>query len=110
MAYQVEPHRIGIALLNCFFVAARLAVARKQFQRAAVLCGVAEEMRAKTHCTLVAPVRAQVDAALTTVQAALDPVTFADAFATGQRMTQAEGFAMLSTALPGEVRQDILGQ
>lgn len=98
VAYQVEPHRIGIALLNCFFVAARLAVARQHFQRAAVLCGVAEEMRAKTHCTLVAPVRAQVDAALATVQAALDPVTFADAFAAGREMELEEAYRMILAA------------
>ena len=109
-AYQVDPHRIGVALVNCFFVAARLSVAKKQFQRAAVLCGVAEEMRVKTHCTLVAPVRAQVDAALAAVQAALDPVTFADAFAAGRRMTQVEAFTMLSTSLPAEARQDIFRQ
>jgi hypothetical protein len=109
-AYQVDPHRIGVALVNCFLVAARLAVARKRFRRAAVLCGVAEEMRVNTHCTLVAPVRTQVDAALAAVQAALDPMTFADAFAAGRHLTQVEAFTMLSNTLPAEMRQDILRQ
>lgn len=110
VAYQVDFHRIGIALVNCFLIAARLAVVRRRFQLAAVLFGVADEMRFKTHCTLVAPVCAQVDAALAAVQSALDPVTFADAFAAGRRMTQAEAFALLSTVLPAEVRQDNLRQ
>jgi hypothetical protein len=98
VAYEVDPRRIGIALLNCFFVAARLAVARKHFQRAAVLCGAAEEMRVKTHCTLVAPVRAQIDAALSAVQAVLDPVTFAAAFAAGREMELEEAYGMTLAA------------
>jgi predicted ATPase/DNA-binding XRE family transcriptional regulator len=98
VAYEVDPSWIGIALLNCFFVATRLAVERKHFQRAAVLCGAAEEMRNKTHCTLVAPVRAQVDAALLAVQAALDPVTFAKAFAAGREMELEEAYDMILAA------------
>jgi predicted ATPase/DNA-binding XRE family transcriptional regulator len=95
VAYQVDPRRIGNALVNCFFVAARLAVVRQHYQKAAKLFGLAEERRHRTHYTLVAPVRAQVDGALATVQAALGPVNFAAAFAAGREMELEEAFATI---------------
>lgn len=93
--YQVDPRRVGIALINCFLVAARLAVARQHYQHAATLFGLAEETRVRAHCTLVEPVRAQVDATIATVQIALNPETFAAAFAAGQQLSSTEAFTIL---------------
>jgi predicted ATPase/DNA-binding XRE family transcriptional regulator len=84
--HPIDPRRIGIAIVNCLFVAARLAVARQQYQHAAALLGMAEVTRQRTYCTLVEPVRVQVDAALATVQHQLAPDLFAEAFANGQQM------------------------
>ncbi|MCB0182720.1 MAG: hypothetical protein KDE31_00565, partial [Caldilineaceae bacterium] len=105
LAYQVDPRRLGMALINCLLVAARLAVARQQFQKAATLFGAAEQVRADAQRTLVAPVRAQVDAGLATVQAALDPVTFAAAFAAGRQLSLVAAFTTL-LAVPAPATPD----
>ena len=99
--YRVDPGRIGIALVNCFLVAARLAVARQHYSRAATLFGLAEKARANIDCTLVEPVRAQVGAAVATVQAALGPSAFAADFEAGEQLSPAEAFtALLSAPAP----------
>jgi hypothetical protein len=48
------------------------------------------------------PMRALADAALATVQTALEPAAFAEAFAAGQGMTLAEAFATI--LMPSSVR------
>lgn len=96
--YQVDPRWLGLALINCLFVAARLTVARQSIQKAAMLFGVAEQVRADAHRTLVAPVRAQVDADLAAVQAALDPADFAAAFAAGRQLSPAQAVTALLAA------------
>lgn len=93
--YQVDPRRLDMALINCLLVAALLAVARQDLQKAATLFGAAEQVRADAQRTLVAPVRAQVDAGLATVQAALDPVTFAATVAAGRQLSPAQAFTSL---------------
>ncbi|MGB5048020.1 MAG: tetratricopeptide repeat protein, partial [Caldilineaceae bacterium] len=98
LRYHVDPRWLGIAVVNCLFVAARLAVDRQDFVQAAMLLGLATEHRLRTRCTLVEPVRAQVDAALTAVQEALGPAAFGEAFAAGQQMTLEEAFDALQGA------------
>jgi predicted ATPase len=93
--YHFDPRWIGIALVNGFFVAARLAVARQHYQHAAMLFGVAEVTRQRTFCTLVEPVRMQVDAALAIVQHQLEPARFAEAFAAGQQLSLIQAFAAI---------------
>lgn len=44
--------------------------------------------------------RALADDALATVQAAMEPTAFAEAFATGQQMTLVEAFATIGNAAP----------
>jgi tetratricopeptide (TPR) repeat protein len=93
--YQFDPRWIGIALVNGFFVAAHLAVACEHYQHAAVLFSVAEVTRQRTYCTLVEPVRIQVDAALAIVQQRLDPALFAEAHTIGQQMALPDAFSTL---------------
>jgi hypothetical protein len=93
--YHFDPRWIGIALVNGFFVAARLAVARQHYQHAAMLFGVAEVTRQRTFCTLVEPVRIQVDAALAIVQHQLEPARFAEAFVAGQQLSLIQAFAAI---------------
>ena len=51
--------------------------------------------------TIIAqPMRALADAALTTVQTALEPAAFAEAFAAGQQMTLADAFATILAPTP----------
>ncbi len=102
LSYCCDPRLMGNAVVNCLFVAARLAVARQHYQRASVLFGLAEATRYRTHYTLVEPVRAQVNGALAMVRAALDPVLFAEAFAAGQQLSITQAFVTIlpETATP----------
>ncbi|MEZ4733924.1 MAG: helix-turn-helix domain-containing protein [Caldilineaceae bacterium] len=107
LSYRCDPRLMGSAVVNCLFVAARLAVARQHYQRAATLFGLAEEARNNARYTLVEPVRAQIDDALTTVRAALESMLFAEIFAAGQQLPISEAFAtilpeMFATVSPPE--------
>ena len=95
LSYRCDPRLMGSAVVNCLFVAARLAVARQQYQRAAALLGLAEETCNVAHYTWVEPVRAQVNSALATVQTALEPALFAEAFAAGQQLSITQAFAII---------------
>ncbi len=97
LSYRCDPRLMGSAVVNCLFVAARLAVARQHYQRAATLFGLAEEARNNIHYTLVEPVRAQIDAALTKVRAALEPTLFVKTLAAGRQLSMIEAF---TTILP----------
>ncbi len=98
LGYQVDPRRLGMALINGLLIAARLAVARQSIQKAATLFGAAEQVRADARRTLVAPVRIQVDADLATVQTALAPAAFAAAFAAGRQLSPAQAVTTLLAA------------
>lgn len=69
-----------------------MSTAQQQFVRAATLFGLAEQLRHHTGYELLGPVRSLVDAALATVQAALDPAVFAAAFSAGQQLALEEAF------------------
>jgi len=75
------------------FVAARLATAQQQYERAALLFGLAEQVNSQIHHAYAGLLRVPADAALATVQTSLSPAVFAQAFAAGQRMTLVEAFA-----------------
>lgn len=99
--YQFDPRWIGTALVNCLFVAARLAVVRQHYQHAVALFSFAEVTRQRVYCILVEPVRAQVDADLTKARAMLDPSLFTEASAIGQQMALNDAFTLqLVQALP----------
>ncbi|MEZ4617421.1 MAG: hypothetical protein R2867_18185 [Caldilineaceae bacterium] len=98
--YHFDPRWIGIAMVNCLFVAARLAMVRQQYQHAVALFGLAEVTRQRTYCTLVAPVRAQVDAELAKVRTLLDPALFAEALARGQQIPLSDAFTTMLVQAP----------
>lgn len=95
LTYRAEPRAITIYEVERCWLAARLATAQQQYQRAAVLFGLAEQMHRQVHHAVGGPMRALADAALATAQAALGPIVFAEAFATGQQMTLAQAFATI---------------
>ena len=72
-----------------------MATVQQQYLRAAVLFGLADQAHSQIHYAIAGPIRALADAALATVQAALDPVVFAEAFATGQQMSLEEAFTTI---------------
>ena len=68
-------------------IAARLATAQQQHQRAARIFGLAEQVHNRIHYMYMGPMRPLVDAVLTIVRDALDPAVFAQAYTTGQQLS-----------------------
>jgi len=93
--HHANPRWARTELVDCLWVAARLATAQQDYLRAATLFGLAEQLRSRIRYPLVEPLRALVDVALTTGRAALKPTVFDVAFATGQQMSLDEAFATI---------------
>jgi predicted ATPase len=97
LGYQAKSPRITIDDVQRLWVAARLATVKEQYRRAATLFGLAESTHNQIHQVISGPMRALADAALATVQAALEPAAFTEAFAAGQAMTLEAAFATILT-------------
>ncbi len=95
MVYQARLRWLSTEVVDCLWVAARLATVQQHYRRAATLFGLAEQMRRRVRYDAADPPRPLADAALATVQAALEPAAFAEAFAAGQQMALEEAFADL---------------
>ncbi|MFZ4656804.1 MAG: ATP-binding protein [Caldilineaceae bacterium] len=95
LGYHPDPRRITIYEVQQTFIAARLATVQQQYLRAATLFGLAEQVHSQIHHVISGPMRALADAALATVQTALEPAAFAEAFAAGQQMSLAEALVDL---------------
>lgn len=98
MGYQAKLRWLSTEVVDCLWVAARLATAQQQYRRAATLFGLAEQVRRHVHYAVDGLLQPQVNAALATTQAALEPAAFAEAFAAGQAMTLAEASATILTS------------
>ncbi|MEZ4731570.1 MAG: BTAD domain-containing putative transcriptional regulator [Caldilineaceae bacterium] len=95
VVHHANPRWVRTELVDCLWIAARLATAQQHYQRAATLFGLAEQVGSRIGYLPAGPVRPLNDTAQSTVQAALEPTVFAEAFAAGQGMTLAEAFATL---------------
>jgi predicted ATPase/transcriptional regulator with XRE-family HTH domain len=95
LTQEAEPGIVIIYEVVRLYMAARVATAQQQYQRAATLFGLAEQANSQIHHAYTGPLRAQADAALATVRAALDPEVFAEAFAAGQQLSLGEAFATI---------------
>jgi predicted ATPase/DNA-binding SARP family transcriptional activator len=95
MVYQARLRWLDTEVVNCLWVAARLATVQQHYLRAATLFGLAEQVRRRVRYDAADPPRPLADAALATVQTALEPAAFAKAFAAGQQMGLEEAFADL---------------
>jgi hypothetical protein len=93
--YHTRPRRITIYTVERLFVAARLATAQQQYQRAATLFGLAEAVGRQLHAVPAAPMESLVETALAAVREALEPADFAEAFAAGQQMSLEEAYATI---------------
>jgi predicted ATPase len=83
-------------------VAARVAAAQDAPLRAATLFGLADELRGRIHYELAGPARELADAALARARAALEPASFAEAFAAGHRLSLDEAAAMVTEVERGD--------
>jgi hypothetical protein len=93
LTQEANPGIIIIYEVVRLFVAAHLAMAQQQYQRAALLFGLAEQANSQIHHAYAGPMRAQTDIALATVRAALSSDAFAKAFAAGQQLSLDQAFA-----------------
>ncbi|MEZ4617363.1 MAG: BTAD domain-containing putative transcriptional regulator [Caldilineaceae bacterium] len=98
MVYQAKLRWLSTEVVDCLWVAARLATMQQQYEQAATLFGLAEQVRRRVYYPGNGVMRPAVDAALATVQAALEPAAFAEAFAAGQQMTLEAGIVTLLAA------------
>ncbi|MCB0107215.1 MAG: hypothetical protein KDE53_14945, partial [Caldilineaceae bacterium] len=80
------------------WVAVLLATAQQQYTQAAMHFGLAEQVRRRIHYPGNGVMQPAVDAALATVQAALEPAAFAKAFAAGREMALEQAFATILVA------------
>ncbi len=94
-AHFSNPRRIRIDQMERIFVAARLAAAQQHYQHAAALFGLAEQISSRLAYVVTGPRWSAMDTALATVRTTLEPLVFAEAFATGQQMALAEAFATI---------------
>jgi predicted ATPase/DNA-binding SARP family transcriptional activator len=95
LTHHANPRWIRTELVDCLWVTARLATAQQQYRRAATLFGLAEQVGSRIHYVSAPPVRPLIDAALTTVQTALEPAVFVEAFAAGRAMRFEEAQTIL---------------
>lgn len=82
-------------MVDGLLIAARLATAQANFFAAATRFGLAERLRAEIQHAMDAPMRPLVASALATVQAALEPAAFTEAFAAGQHLSMTQAFATI---------------
>jgi tetratricopeptide (TPR) repeat protein len=95
LTYDADPHRLEIYLVRRLFIAGCLATAQNRYLRAATIFGLADQLHRMVQYVIVGPMRAPADEALATLQAALDPAIFDEAFNTGQQLSLAEAFASI---------------
>jgi len=96
--YGAKTTRVTVEGAQRLWVAARLATAQQQYQRAATLFGLAEQAHSQINHVIGGPMRTLVDDALAAVKSALEPAAFAEAFAAGQQTTMEEALgAILAT-------------
>lgn len=81
-------------LVDCLYIAARLAVAQESYLRAAALFGLAHRQHREIRHRLDAPMRPLVAAALQAVRCALPPSAFAEALHRGELVSLQEALAM----------------
>jgi ATP/maltotriose-dependent transcriptional regulator MalT len=87
LAWYAESHPVCIYDVERIFVAARLAAAKGQHRRSAVLFGLAEEAHGRVHHVQLGPQQALAEQALASVRRRLEPSDFATAFAAGRQLT-----------------------
>ena len=95
LAYHTDAHLITMYEVARLFVAARLATGQQQYQRAATLFGLADQVHSQIHYAIAGPVRSLAVAALATVREMLDPAVFAAAFGTGQQLSLEEAYTTI---------------
>jgi predicted ATPase/DNA-binding XRE family transcriptional regulator len=95
LTYRAHRPLIRMDKIERATVAARLAAAQGAHLRAATLFGLADELRARIHYELAGPACQLAEAALARVRAALDPTSFAEAFAAGQQLSLEEALGII---------------
>jgi ATP/maltotriose-dependent transcriptional regulator MalT len=95
LAAYADPRQVTLDEVERLLIAARLATAQQHYLRAATLFGLAEQNHGRSQAVIAKPMRSRAEAARATVQAALEPASFAEAFAAGQQLAIEEAYATL---------------
>ena len=98
--HQAGLRWFTIEFVDFLFVAARLAAQQESYLLAATRLGLAEQIAKRIGYTDKTPMRPLIDTCTAAIYAALEPATFAEAFAAGQQMTLDEAFATLLAPRP----------
>ncbi|MEZ4731551.1 MAG: BTAD domain-containing putative transcriptional regulator [Caldilineaceae bacterium] len=98
MGYQARLRWLSTEVVDCLWVAARLATIQQHYEQAATLFGLAEQVRRRVRYDAADPPRPLADAALATVRTTLEPTAFVEAFAAGRQLSIGEALTMLFTA------------
>ncbi len=98
MADGLRLAPVSVDQVQRCWVAARLATAQQRYHHAATLFGSAEHTHSQVQYAIGGPMRALADVALATVQNALEPAVFVEAFAAGQQLSIAEALATILVA------------
>ena len=95
VAGQEAPHQVTLDGMQQVFVAACLAGARGEYQRAAALCGVAAAAHQQIRNVYAGPLPELVNGTLAAARAALDPADFAAAYSAGEQASLSAAYATL---------------
>ncbi len=98
--HQTSLRWSTIEFADFLFVAARLAAQQRDYVLSATRLGLAEQIAKRIGYAGKTPMRPQIDACAAVLSGALEPTTFAEAFAAGQQMTLTEAFATILVASP----------
>ncbi len=93
--HHAEPQSFTILQIRRLHVAARLATARGNDTRAAMLFGLAQAIRNRSGVELRGAMRSLEDAAMESLHTRLDALSFAAAFAAGQQLSLEDAFATI---------------
>jgi predicted ATPase len=93
--YHNDPQKIAIDKVELLLTAARIATAQQRYQHSALFFGHVNQISNRLGYVYAGPMRSLADTALATVQVALEPAAFAEAFAAGQQMSLDEAFATI---------------
>jgi predicted ATPase/transcriptional regulator with XRE-family HTH domain len=91
--YSTDARLGRIEPLERLYLAARLATAQGNYERAATLFGACDTVRAETGYEPAGPVRLLIDQALATTREALGPARFVELSAAGRQLSLDEAFA-----------------
>ena len=89
------PDALPVDLIGLCARASLVAAAQGYYERAAMLYSLADSFRSQSGQTIIPPLQAKLDEAMTIIRAHLAESTFENSWETGQQMSLSQAFAFL---------------